>query len=66
MKRYIKPQIEILNTNLSEDMLQTASSTEPIEIEWSMAKKDPFSFADEQSEQKAPLQSDITIDSVWE
>lgn len=66
MKRYIKPQIEILNTNLSEDMLQTASRVEPAEIDWSMAKKDPFSFADEQSAQKAPLQSDITIDSVWE
>lgn len=66
MKRYIKPQIEILNTNLSEDMLQTASSQEPAEVEGGMAKKDPFSFADEQSEHKAPLQSDITIDSVWE
>lgn len=32
MKRYIKPQIEILNTNLSEDMLQTASSQEPAEV----------------------------------
>lgn len=66
MKRYIKPQIEILNTNLSEDMLQTASSQEDFEIGCGMAKKDPFSFADEQSAQKAPLQSDITIDSVWE
>lgn len=66
MKRYIKPQIEILNTNLSEDMLQSASSTEPIEIEWGMAKKDPFSFADEQSEQDVPLHSDITTNSVWE
>lgn len=66
MKRYIKPQIEILNTNLSEDMLQSASSTEPNEIEWSMAKKDPFSFADEQSEQNDPLQSDITTNNVWE
>lgn len=66
MKRYIKPQIEILNTNLSEDMLQTASRVEPAEIDWGMAKKDPFSFTNEQSTQKAPLQSDITIDSVWE
>lgn len=66
MKRYIKPQIEILNTNLSEDMLQTASSQEPAEVYGGLAKKDPFSFADEQSEQNDPLQSDITIDSVWE
>lgn len=66
MKRYIKPQIEILNTNLSEDMLQTASRQEDFEVDYGMAKKDPFSFADEQSAQKAPLQSDITIDNVWE
>ena len=66
MKRYIKPQIEILNTNLSEDMLQTASSQEDFEVGCGMAKKDPFSFADEQSAQDDPLQSDITIDSVWE
>lgn len=66
MKRYIKPQIEILNTNLSEDMLQTASSQEPAEVDWGMAKKDPFSFADEQSEQDDPLHSDITTNSVWE
>lgn len=66
MKRYIKPQIEILNTNLSEDMLQTASSQEDFEVVDGMAKKDPFSFADEQSEQEAPLQSEITTNSVWE
>lgn len=66
MKRYIKPQIEILNTNLSEDMLQTASRQEDFEVDYGMAKKDPFSFADEQSAQDDPLQSDITIDSVWE
>lgn len=66
MKRYIKPQIEILNTNLSEDMLQSASRQEPAEVDWGMAKKDPFSFADEQSEQNDPLHSDITTNSVWE
>lgn len=66
MKRYIKPQIEILNTNLSEDMLQSASRQEPAEVDWGMAKKDPFSFADEQSEQDDPLHSDITTNSVWE
>lgn len=66
MKRYIKPQIEILNTNLSEDMLQTASSQEPAEVDGGLAKKDPFSFADEQSEQDDPLHSDITTNSVWE
>lgn len=65
MKRYIKPQIEILNTTLSEDML-TASRLEDYEVDWGMAKKDPFSFTNEQSAQKAPLQSDITIESVWE
>lgn len=65
MKRYIKPQIEILKTTLSEDML-TASRYEDYEVDCGMAKKDPFSFTNEQSTQKAPLQSDITIDSVWE
>lgn len=65
MKRYIKPQIEILNTTLSEDML-TASRYEDYEVDWGMAKRDPFSFTNEQSAQKAPLQSDITINSVWE
>lgn len=66
MKRYIKPQIEILNTNLSEDMLQTASRQEDFEVYYGMAKKDPFSFADEQSEQNDPLHSDITTNNVWE
>lgn len=66
MKRYIKPQIEILNTNLSEDMLQSASRQEPAEVDCGMAKKDPFSFADEQSEQDDPLHSDITTNNVWE
>ena len=65
MKRYIKPQIEILNTNLSAVML-SASRQEDYEVDWGMAKRDPFSFTNEQSTQKAPLQSDITIDSVWE
>lgn len=65
MKRYIKPQIEILNTNLSAVML-SASRLEDYEVDWGMAKKDPFSFTNEQSAQKAPLQSDITIESVWE
>ena len=37
MKRYIKPQIEILNTNLSEDMLQTASRQEDFEVDYGMA-----------------------------
>lgn len=64
MKRYIKPQIEILNTTLSEDML--TASREDYEVDNFMAKRDPFSFTNEQSAQKAPLQSDITIDSVWE
>lgn len=64
MKRYIKPQIEILASTLTTTLL--AGSNEPHEITFGMAKKDPFSFTNEQSAQKAPLQSDITINSVWE
>lgn len=64
MKRYIKPQIEILSSSFSTAML--AGSLEGSQISDCMAKRDPFSFANEQSTQKAPLQSDITINSVWE
>lgn len=64
MKRYIKPQIEILASTLTTTLL--AGSYEGHEITSGMAKKDPFSFTNEQSAQKAPLQSDITINSVWE
>lgn len=63
MKRYIKPQIEVLSTTLSTAML---TGSEDGQIDYGMAKKDPFSFTNEQSAQKAPLQSDITINSVWE
>lgn len=64
MKRYIKPQIKILASTLTTTLL--AGSYEGHEITSGMAKKDPFSFTNEQSAQKAPLQSDITINSVWE
>lgn len=64
MKRYIKPQIEVLSTTLSTAML--SGSREGVQIETSLSKQDPFSFTNEQSAQKAPLQSDITINSVWE
>lgn len=64
MKRYIKPQIEVLSTTLSTAML--TGSREEEQIDTVMSKQDPFSFADEQSEQNDPLQSDITTNSVWE
>ena len=64
MKRYIKPQIEVLSTTLSTAML--TGSREYEQIDTVLSKQDPFSFANEQSTQKAPLQSDITINSVWE
>lgn len=63
MKRYIKPQIEVLSTTLSTAML---TGSEDGQIDSGMAKRDPFSFTNEKSAQKAPLQSDITINSVWE
>ena len=64
MKRYIKPQIEVLSTTLSTAML--SGSREYEQINTVLSKQDPFSFTNEQSAQKAPLQSDITINSVWE
>lgn len=64
MKRYIKPQIEVLSTTLSTAML--TGSREPEQIGTVLSKQDPFSFADEQSEQDDPLHSDITTNSVWE
>lgn len=66
MKRYIKPQIEILSASFSTAMLAGSDHLEGSQLSNGMAKNNPFSFADEQSEQEAPLQSDITIDSVWE
>ena len=65
MKRYIKPQIEVLASTLATTLL-VGSYDEGHEITSVMSKNNPFSFADEQPAQKAPLQSDITIDSVWE
>lgn len=64
MKRYIKPQIEVLSTTLSTAMLTGSRETE--QIDTVLSKQDPFSFADEQSEQDDPLHSDITTNSVWE
>lgn len=66
MKRYIKPQIEILSASFSTAMLAGSYNLEGSQLSGGMAKRDPFSFANEQSAQKAPLQSDITINSVWE
>ena len=63
MKRYIKPQIEVLSTTLSTAML--TGSREEEQIDTVMSKQNPFSFADEQSEQDVPLHSDITTNSVW-
>ena len=63
MKRYIKPQIEVLSTTLSTAML--TGSREEEQIGTVMSKQNPFSFADEQSEQDVPLHADITTNSVW-
>lgn len=65
MKRYIKPQIEILASTLATTLL-VGSYEEGHEITSIMSKDNSFSFANEQPAQKAPLQSDITINNVWE
>lgn len=63
MKRYIKPQIQVMAAALATEML--AGSDEPHEIETIMSKKNPGLFDDEwQSEKES--QTDVTINSVWE
>lgn len=65
MKRYIKPQIQVMAAALATEML--AGSDEPHEIETSMSKKNPGLFDDEwQSEKESQTETDVTINSVWE
>lgn len=65
MKRYIKPQIQVMAAVLTTEML--TGSKEGVEIGWGMSKKNPGLFDDEwQSEKESQTETDVTINSVWE
>lgn len=65
MKRYIKPQIQVMAAALATEML--AGSCEPAEVDFGMSKKNPGLFDDEwQSEKESQTETDVTINSVWE
>lgn len=65
MKRYIKPQIQVMAAALATEML--AGSREPAKVDFGMSKKNPGLFDDEwQSEKESQTETDVTINSVWE
>lgn len=65
MKRYIKPQIQVMAAVLTTEML--TGSKEGDEIGCGMSKKNPGLFDDEwQSEKESQTETDVTINSVWE
>lgn len=65
MKRYIKPQIQVMAAALATEML--AGSKEGDEVGNGMSKKNPGLFDDEwQSEKESQTETDVTINSVWE
>lgn len=65
MKRYIKPQIQVMAAALATEML--AGSKEGDEVDDGMSKKNPGLFDDEwQSEKESQTETDVTINSVWE
>lgn len=68
MKRYIKPQIQVMAAALATEML--AGSREGAELEGpnaAMSKKNPGLFDDEwESEKESQTETDVTINSVWE
>lgn len=65
MKRYIKPQIQVMAAVLTTEML--AGSLEPAEVDFGMSKKNPGLFDDEwQSANESQTETDVTINSVWE
>lgn len=65
MKRYIKPQIQVMAAVLTTEML--AGSKEGHETDTYLSKKNPGLFDDEwQSEKESQTETDVTINSVWE
>lgn len=64
MKRYIKPQIQVMAAALATEML---AGSEGSQIGSVMSKKNPGLFDDEwQSEKESQTETDVTINSVWE
>lgn len=68
MKRYIKPQIQVMTAVLTTEML--AGSREGAQLEGdnaAMSKKNHGLFDDEwQSATESQTETDVTINSVWE
>lgn len=65
MKRYIKPQIQVMAAVLTTEMLTGGS--EPHETETYLSKKNSGLFDDEwQSANESQTETDVTINSVWE
>ena len=65
MKRYIKPQIQVMAAVLTTEML--TGSREGWQTETYLSKKNPGLFDDEwQSAKESQTETDVTINSVWE
>lgn len=64
MKRYIKPQIQVMAAVLTTEML---TGSEGYEVTTGMSKKNSGLFDDEwQSANESQTETDVTINSVWE
>lgn len=64
MKRYIKPQIQVMAAVLTTEMLTGSEGSQIVSV---MSKKNPGLFDDEwQSEKESQTETDVTINSVWE
>lgn len=67
MKRYIKPQIQVMAAVLTTEMLTGSREGWQLKHEEYMSKKNSGLFDDEwQSEKESQTETDVTINSVWE
>lgn len=67
MKRYIKPQIQVMAAALTTEMLAGSREGCQLEEEEYMSKKNSGLFDDEwQSANESQTETDVTINSVWE
>lgn len=67
MKRYIKPQIQVMAAVLTTEMLAGSLEGSQLVNEEYMSKKNPGLFDDEwQSANESQTETDVTINSVWE